>query len=119
MTALDAAGAADDEFGGILAYYSTYHTPPEWLPTVFGEFHRTLAPGGYLLLGTYIGNDEHLRPTSGYGGHPVSYQSHLLPLERIEEMLDSAGLAIKARLVQEPDEHAKRRHANMLARKGP
>lgn len=32
MTALE---MRDDELGGILAWYSTRHTPPRWLPTVF------------------------------------------------------------------------------------
>lgn len=32
-----------NEFGGVLAYYST-HTPPTLLPVVFSEFQRTLAP---------------------------------------------------------------------------
>lgn len=48
MTALD---LRDDTLGGILAYFSTHHTPPEWLPVIFAEFRRTLAPGGYLMLG--------------------------------------------------------------------
>ncbi|SEB30943.1 Methyltransferase domain-containing protein [Streptomyces melanosporofaciens] len=72
MTALEMRG---DELGGILAWYSTHHTPPQWLPAVFAEFHRTLAPGGYLLWGDYVG-DERLQPTQGYG-RPVSYESHL------------------------------------------
>lgn len=41
MTALD---LADGSLGGVLAWYSTVHTPPELLPTMFAEFHRVLAP---------------------------------------------------------------------------
>jgi SAM-dependent methyltransferase len=59
MTALD---IEDAKLAGILAWYSTYHTPPEYLPAVFAEFRRTLAPGGYLLLGTHTGDNEHRRP---------------------------------------------------------
>jgi SAM-dependent methyltransferase len=114
MTAL---AIQDNELGGILAYYSTHHTPPELLPVVFAEFHRTLAPGGLLMLAGYVGDDDHLRPTQAYGGHPVSYESHLLPAERIVELLDGAGLVITARMVQEPDEGAKRTIATFLARK--
>jgi SAM-dependent methyltransferase len=114
MTALD---LRDDELGGILAYFSTYHTPPQWLPVVFAEFHRTLAPGGYLMLGGWVGDDEHLHPTRAYGGHPVSYESYLLPADRIAELLSQAGLAVTARLVAEPGEGVKRPHASFLARK--
>jgi SAM-dependent methyltransferase len=58
MTALD---LGDGELGGIQAWFSTYHTPPEYVPVVFAEFHRTPAPGGHLLLGVYVGDDEHRR----------------------------------------------------------
>ncbi|MFI2286504.1 class I SAM-dependent methyltransferase [Streptomyces niveus] len=112
MTALE---TADDELGGILAWYSTHHTPPQWLPTVFAEFHRTLAPGGHLLWGDYVG-DERVRPTQGYG-RPVSYESYLLPLDRMVGLLEQAGFIVSARLEQEPGGLAKRPQACLLARK--
>ncbi|MER6302413.1 methyltransferase domain-containing protein [Kitasatospora sp. NPDC001539] len=112
MTALE---TDDDELGGILAWYSTHHTPPQWLPAVFAEFHRTLAPGGHLLWGDYVG-DERLQPTQGYG-RPVSYESYLLPLERVADLLEQAGLDVTARLQQAPGGLANRPHACLLARK--
>jgi SAM-dependent methyltransferase len=114
MTALE---LGDEELGGILAFYSTHHTPPENLPSVFSEFHRTLAPGGHLLLGTHLGTGEHLRPTQAYGGHPVSYESHLLPEECVVELLEAAGFTITTRLLQEPSESSKRRQGCFLATK--
>ncbi|MEU8966565.1 class I SAM-dependent methyltransferase [Streptomyces sp. NPDC048491] len=114
MTALP---IADDGLGGILAYYSTHHTPPALLPVVFGEFHRTLAPGACLMLAGHVGADQHLRPTQAYGGHPVSYESYLLPPDRIAELLKQAGLVLTARLVEEPAEGAQRTFATLLARK--
>lgn len=107
----------DSELGGILAYYSTHHTPPTLLPVVFSEFHRTLAPGGCLMLAGHVGVGRHLRPTQAYGGHPVSYESYLLPPERIVELLNQAGFVITARLVEEPGEEAKRTVATLPARK--
>lgn len=107
----------DGQLGGILAYYSTHHTPPDQLPVVFGKFHRTLAPGGHLMLAGHVGDEQLLRPTQAYGGHPVSYESHLLPPDRIAELLTRAGLTLTARLVLEPVEGAKRTHAAFLARK--
>jgi SAM-dependent methyltransferase len=112
MTALD---LPDGGLGGILAFYSTHHTPPEWLPSVFAEFRRTLAPGGVLMLGTHVGDDEHYRPTQAYGGNPVSYESFLLPLDRIADLLGQAGLAVTARVLQEPGDGATRRHGYVLA----
>jgi SAM-dependent methyltransferase len=114
MTALE---IGDHGLGGILAYFSTYHTPPEGLPVVFAEFHRTLAPGGHLMLGVYVGDDEHLRPTRAYGGNPVSYESYLLPADRIAELLARAGLVVTARLVREPGDGVTRPNTTFLARK--
>ncbi|MGW4227008.1 class I SAM-dependent methyltransferase [Streptomyces bauhiniae] len=114
MTALE---TGDGELGGILAWYSTHHTPPRWLPAVFAEFHRTLAPGGYLLWGDYVG-EERLQPTRGYG-RPVSYESYLLPLGRVADLLKQAGLVVTARLEQEPGGRLNRPHACLLARKPP
>ncbi|MER5224273.1 class I SAM-dependent methyltransferase [Streptomyces flaveus] len=114
MTALE---IGDNELGGVLAYYSAHHTPPELLPVVFAEFHRTLVPGGHLMLAGYVGDDEHLRPRQAYGGHLVSYESHLLPPDRIAGLLDRAGLVITAQLVQAPDKGTKRTVATFLARK--
>ncbi|MFF3375957.1 class I SAM-dependent methyltransferase [Streptomyces sp. NPDC002680] len=118
MTALP---IRDNALGGILAHYSTHHTPPDQLPTLYAEFHRTLTPGGLLMLAGHAGVDEplHLRPTQGYGGHPVSYESHLLPAERIAVLLKRSGFVITARLVQELDEGVdpRRSFATFLARK--
>jgi SAM-dependent methyltransferase len=115
MTALD---LPDGELGGILAWYSTHHLPPAELPAVFAEFRRTLAPGGYLLLGIHVG-DEHLHAHQAYG-HPVSYDSYLLPPDRVAGLLAQAGLVVTARLLREPDEKRKRPQACLLARKpGP
>ena len=55
MTALD---IGDEALGGVLAWYSTIHTPPEELPAVLTEFHRVLAPGGHLLLAFFQADDD-------------------------------------------------------------
>ncbi|QKV93931.1 class I SAM-dependent methyltransferase [Streptomyces sp. NA02950] len=116
MTALE---IESDHLGGVLAYYSTHHTPPELLPAVFAEFHRALAPGGHLMLCGYVGNGEHLRPTRAYGDHPVSYESHLLPPQRLADLLAQAGFALTAQLIQAPTEGRKRTVASFLAHKQP
>ena len=98
MLALD---LADGSLGGVLAWYSTIHVPAERLPDAFAEFHRVLAPGGYLQLAFQTGEDV-LRLTDA-GGHEVALDFHRWQPDRIAEQLARAGLAVVARLVRERD----------------
>ena len=75
---------------------------------------RGLAPGGRLLLGTHLGTGEHTRPTRAYGGHPVSYESFLLPVEQIVGLLEDAGFDLEWRTLEQP---APREHTRILARR--
>ncbi|MDI3424198.1 class I SAM-dependent methyltransferase [Streptomyces luteolus] len=113
MTALP---VRDGALGGILAYYSTHHLPPELLPVVYAEFRRALAPGGTLMLAGHVGDGERVRPEQAYG-HPVSYESHLLPSERIAQLLGEAGMLVTSRTEQAPEGGARRAVATFLARK--
>ncbi|MFC1433684.1 class I SAM-dependent methyltransferase [Streptacidiphilus sp. N1-3] len=109
MTALD---LADGELGGLVAWWSILHTPPEVLPVVFAEFHRTLAPGGQLLLGFRVG-DERLSPERAYG-HPITYDAYLLRPDRITELLSRAGFTVTAQLLLQGEKWPQ---ACLLARK--
>jgi SAM-dependent methyltransferase len=110
MTALD---IPDASLGGVLAYYSTHHTPPAHLPGVYAEFHRVLVPGGLLMLGSHVGDDLHYSPTQAYGGNPVSYESHLVPADRIADLLVAAGFTVTSKLEQPGD--GTRSHAMFIA----
>ncbi|WP_432111673.1 class I SAM-dependent methyltransferase [Streptomyces sp. YPW6] len=115
---MSALAAGDGELGGVLAYYSTHHLPPAELPVVYGEFHRTLAPGGRLLLVTRVGEEGRQRRTYGYGdGDPAPFDSYRLPADRIAGLLEQAGFAITAQTLQAPEEGARRPVAGFLARK--
>jgi SAM-dependent methyltransferase len=90
----------DGALGGLVAWYSIIHVPPQRHPEVFAEFHRVLAPGGVLLLAFQVGAElRHV--TSGYG-HEVDLDAYRLPPERIEELLAGAGFGVRARLLREP-----------------
>ncbi|WP_327588202.1 class I SAM-dependent methyltransferase [Nonomuraea sp. NBC_00507] len=104
MTALN---LADEAVGGAVAWYSTVHTPPEVLPTVFTEIHRVLAPGGHLLIAFKVG-DERRHASQGYG-HKLSLDIYWMPPEHIAELLSNAGLVLDAQLIREPDESEKPR----------
>ncbi|MFI6599422.1 class I SAM-dependent methyltransferase [Nonomuraea sp. NPDC050536] len=104
MTALN---LADEAVGGAVAWYSTVHTPPELLPTVFAEIHRILAPGGHLLIAFKVG-DERRHLDQGYG-HKLSLDVYWMPPEHIAELVSHAGLVLDAQLIREPDESEKPR----------
>jgi SAM-dependent methyltransferase len=112
MTALD---LVDGQLGGIVAWYSIIHTPPDLLPVVFAEFYRTLAPGGYLLAGFHVG-DERRHLEQAYG-HELPFDVYLLQPERVAEIVSQTGLTVTAQLVREPGEREKRPQASLLARK--
>jgi SAM-dependent methyltransferase len=115
MTALDLPAG---ELSGVLAWWSIVHTPPEILPLVFAEFHRVLAPGGYLLLGFHVG-DERRRKEQGYGGHPMSLDVYLLPSDRVAELATRAGLRAHPLLADEPEGVREVPQGCLLFRKPP
>ncbi|MFF2409269.1 class I SAM-dependent DNA methyltransferase [Streptomyces sp. NPDC058092] len=104
MTALD---LEDNSLGGIVAWYSTVHTPPELLPTVFAECHRVLAPGGHMLLAFKVG--DRLRHLDQAYGHELSLDVYWMSPDHIADLMSEAGLVVDARLIREPDEREKPR----------
>ncbi|MET9464504.1 class I SAM-dependent methyltransferase [Streptomyces sp. NPDC006544] len=112
MGALD---VADGVLGGVLAWYSTVHTPPSELSPLFAEFARVLAPGGYALIAFETG-DEKIRLEHAYG-HPVELDVYGAPPEHVAALLADAGLAEVARLIREPDAQERSPQGFLLTRK--
>ncbi|WP_330459208.1 methyltransferase domain-containing protein [Streptomyces sp. NBC_00820] len=94
----------DGKLAGVVAWYSTIHTPDDRLPALFAELHRVTAPGGHLLLAFQTGEEpRHLdRPW----GHPVALDFHRRSPERMAELLTDAGFTLVSRTVRERDEQA-------------
>lgn len=99
MTDLD---LPDDGFGGVCAWYSTIHVPDEYLPQAFSEFHRVLAPGGFVLLAFQVGDrPRHL--TEAFGT-PVDLLFHRRRPADVASELAVAGLQVYAQTVREADD---------------
>ncbi|MDW4910255.1 class I SAM-dependent methyltransferase [Streptomyces sp. ADMS] len=95
---------ADGALAGVVAWYSTIHTPVGRLPALFGEFRRVLAPGGHLLLGFQVGDEpkHHDQPF----GRPVSMTFLRRRPDRIAGLLAETGFTLTSQTVRAADEQA-------------
>jgi SAM-dependent methyltransferase len=115
MLALD---LEDNSLGGIVAFYSVIHAPPEQIPQVMREFYRVLRPNGLALLAFHIGDDVVHRDE--WWEKPVSLDFHFYQLETLTRRLEEAGFRIEAKFERAPYvgsvEHPSQR-GYLLARK--
>lgn len=77
----------DGSVGGVLAWYSLVHLPPNELPAALGEVARVLTVGGGLIVGFFEG------PTIESFDHAV-VRAHRLPVAHLEALLAAAGFAV-------------------------
>jgi SAM-dependent methyltransferase len=115
MLSLDVPDAA---WGGIAAFYSIIHLPPDARPQALAEFFRVLRPGGLLLLAFHIGDE--CRHLDEWWDLPVSLDFYFLQPHDVRAQLEAAGFVVVATLVRQPYapsvEHQSER-AYLLARK--
>ncbi|MFE6997632.1 class I SAM-dependent methyltransferase [Microbacterium sp. NPDC057659] len=79
----------DASFGGILAWYSLIHTPPEDLPAILAELARVLVPGGSILIGFFDGE-----PREPFA-HAVT-TAYFWSAEALAALLADGGFAVVA-----------------------
>lgn len=115
MLALD---LEDNSLGGIAAFYSVIHAPPEQIPQVMREFYRVLRPGGLALLAFHIGDEVVHRDE--WWEKPVSLDFHFYQPATLARRLEEAGFRAEARIERAPyvgsAEHPSQR-GYLLARK--
>jgi SAM-dependent methyltransferase len=108
----------DHSLGGIAAFYSIIHAPPEQIPQIMREFYRLLRPDGLALLAFHIGDEPvHL---DEWWEQPVSLDFHFYQPETLARHIQEAGFRIEAKVERAPYvgsvEHPSQR-GYLLARK--
>ncbi|MFJ4999513.1 class I SAM-dependent methyltransferase [Microbacterium sp. NPDC088619] len=97
-------------FGGILAWYSLIHTPPEAVPEIFAEFSRALASGGSILIGFFDGEP---REPFAHAVAPAYFWS----ADALAALLADAGFEVVSMETRgrEPGEISTRPHGEISA----
>ncbi|MCX3062759.1 class I SAM-dependent DNA methyltransferase [Streptomyces beihaiensis] len=85
----------DASLTGLIAWYSTIHVPDAQMPSVLAHFHRTVRPGGPLIVSFHVGDESRFK-SSGYGGHPMRVHVHQRRPGRMSEWLDAAGFDVES-----------------------
>jgi len=107
----------DDQFAGLMLWYSIIHTPPRGQARVFAEVSRVLRPGGHLLVGFQAG--EGVRDVSGAYrrfGHEVRLERHRYSADHVASQFEAAGLTELCRLVRRAQGKERDDQAVLLAK---
>lgn len=103
---------ADATFDGVIAWYSTIHTPDADLPAVIAELARATRPGGAVLLASQAGTGSHDAGASyRRRGHDVELIRYRRDADALAAALQPAGLVEHTRMQRaavrsEPDAQA-------------
>lgn len=107
----------DEAWGGIVAFYSIIHIPPDELLHALRELWRVLRGGGVLLLSFHVG--EEIVHLDEWWGEEVSVDFYFFRPGEVVDCLAAAGFEVEE-VVQRPPyegvEHQSER-AYVLARK--
>ena len=85
---------------GILAWYSIIHTPQAEMPRLLEHVHRSLRPGGSLLLGFFAGDE--VEPFD----HAITTAWHW-PVDALSGLLTTTGFTVVDRGTRQ-DPHVRR-----------
>jgi ubiquinone/menaquinone biosynthesis C-methylase UbiE len=107
----------DDQFAGVMLWYSIIHTPPAGQARIFAEVTRVLRPAGHVLVGFQSG--EGTRDVSGayrQFGHEIQLERHRYTADQVAFQIEAAGLREVCRLVRRAQGKERDDQAVLLAR---
>lgn len=92
---------ANDQFAGVMLWYSIIHTPPSGQQQIFDEVARVLRPGGHVLVGFQAGEGRRdLSQAYRQFGHEILLERHLYTADQLAARMLAAGLSEVCRLVR-------------------
>jgi SAM-dependent methyltransferase len=98
---LTALPFADNQFAGVLLWYSIIHTPPAGQARIFAEVSRVLRPAGHVLVGFQAGEGtRHVSAAYRRSGHDVQLERHLYTADEVASRIEAAGLREVSRLAR-------------------
>lgn len=107
----------DDQFAGVLLWYSIIHTPPAHQARIFAEAARVLRPGGHLAVGFQSGEGTRDVSTAYRRfGHEVELKRYLYTADQVADRLEAVGLREVCRLVRRAQATERDDQAVLLAR---
>ncbi|WP_433420877.1 class I SAM-dependent methyltransferase [Microtetraspora malaysiensis] len=107
----------DEQFAGVMLWYSIIHTPPAGHARIFAEATRVLRPAGHLLVGFQAG--EGTRDVSAayrQFGHEVQLERYLYTADQVASEIEAAGLREVCRLVRRAQGRERDDQAVLLAK---
>ena len=109
---------SDDQFAGVLLWYSIIHTPPSGQRCIFAEAARVLRLGGHLLVGFQSGvGVRDVSAAYSRFGHEIQLERHLYTADDVAARLRAAGLREVSRLVRRAEGNERDDQAFLLAMK--
>lgn len=109
VASMRALPVRDGSLGGILAWYSLIHLPPEDVPGIFEEFSRVLRPDGRIMVGFFTG------PRCEPFDHAIT-TAYYWPLEELADRCKDVGFIVEHSSVRRTP--GVRAHGQLIARKG-
>jgi ubiquinone/menaquinone biosynthesis C-methylase UbiE len=91
----------DDQFAGVMLWYSIIHTPHSGQQQIFDEVARVLRPGGHVLVGFQAGEGTRdVAQAYRRFGHEILLERHLYTADQVAATMLDAGLSEVCRLVR-------------------
>jgi SAM-dependent methyltransferase len=108
---------ADDQFAGVLLWYSTIHTPPHGQTRIFAEVRRVLRPAGHVLIGFQSGGGTR-KVSAAYrqSGPDIELERHMYAADEVASLMHETGLREQCRMLRRARANERDDQAVLLAR---